>query len=413
MIQSSIIRPAANEFVREYVRRLHGGDWQPLCFRLGDVLDETYGLMVYQEDVSRVAVAMAGFSHGEADGLRKIMSKKDREHRLKHYRSRFFAGCAENHVALEDTEEMWRMMMSFDGYSFCKPHSASYARVSFQAAWLKCHFPAEFMAAVISNRGGYYSVFAYVSEAKRLGLKILHPDVRYSEIVWTGKNNWIRVGLQGLHGLSIGCMERIIMERKKSDFASISDFFCRINPADNEVSVLVHGGALDGLAGDLNRSELLWQWAGYKAARQNNPRSLLFPISLPPPPSLPAPDEQTRLRREFSALGFLCDIHPLECIVRPEKNLVKGCDLGNYRGQQVNIAAWLLTGKLVSTKSGEVMEFLTFEDETAVFETTFFPQVYHRYASVLPGGRPYVLSGLVEEDYGALTLTVERMKPLF
>ncbi len=413
VIQSSIIRPAANEFVREYVRRLHGGDWQPLCFRLGDVLDETYGLMVYQEDVSRVAVAMAGFSHGEADGLRKIMSKKDRERRLKHYRSRFFAGCAENHVALEDTEEMWRMMMSFDGYSFCKPHSASYARVSFQAAWLKCHFPAEFMAAVISNRGGYYSVFAYVSEAKRLGLKILHPDVRYSEIAWTGKNNWIRVGLQGLHGLSTGCMERIIMERKKSDFASISDFFCRINPADNEVSVLVHGGALDGLAGDLNRSELLWQWAGYKAARQNNPGSLLFPIILPPPPSLPAPDEQTRLRREFSALGFLCDIHPLECIVRPEKNLVKGCDLDNYRGQQVNIAAWVLTGKLVSTKSGEVMEFLTFEDETAVFETTFFPQVYHRYASVLSGGRPYVLSGLVEEDYGALTLTVERMKPLF
>ncbi|WP_457577877.1 DNA polymerase III subunit alpha, partial [Desulfomarina sp.] len=400
VIQSSIIRPAANEFVREYVRRLHGGDWQPLCDRLGDVLDETYGLMVYQEDVSRVAVAMAGFSHGEADGLRKIMSKKDRERRLKHYRDRFFKGCAENNVAQEDREEMWRMMMSFDGYSFCKPHSASYARVSFQAAWLKCHFPAEFMAAVISNRGGYYSTFAYVSEAKRLGLKICHPDVRHSEIVWVGKNDWIRVGLQELRGLSSGCMERIVMERKKCSFTSISDFFCRINPADNEVSVLVHGGALDGLAGDLNRSELLWQWAGYQAAGQNHPRSFLFPVVLPSPPSLPAPNEQTRLRREFAALGFLCDIHPLECVARQEKNLIKGCDLDNYRGQQVNIAAWLLTGKLVSTKSGEVMEFLTFEDETALFETTFFPQIYRRYASVLSGGRPYVLSGLVDEDYG-------------
>lgn len=412
VIQSSIIRPAANEFVREYVRRLHGGDWQPLCPRIGDILDETFGLMVYQEDVSRVAVAMAGFSHGEADGLRKIMSKKDRERRLKHYRDRFFAGCAKNHVAPEDREEIWRMMMSFDGYSFCKPHSASYARVSFQAAWLKCYFPAEFMAAVISNRGGYYSVFAYVSEAKRLGLKILHPDVQCSEIAWRGRNNWIRVGLQGLRGLSARCMERILMERKKSDFATVSDFFCRVNPADNEVSVLVHGGALDGLAGELNRSELLWLWAGYQAARQKNPRSLLFPVTLPSPPSLPAPDERTRLRREFSALGFLCDIHPLECVVRQEKNLVKGCDLVNYKGQQVNIAAWLLTGKLVSTKSGEVMEFLTFEDETALFETTFFPRVYHRYASVLSGGKPYVLSGLVEDDYGALTLTVEKMRPL-
>jgi len=176
--------------------------------------------------------------------------------------------------------------------------------------------------------------------------------------------------------------------------------------------VLVHGGALDGLAGDLNRSELLWQWAGYLAAGQNNPRSLLFPATPPSSPSLPAPDEQTRLRREFSALGFLCDIHPLECIVSQGKNCIKGCDLDNYRGEQVNIAAWLLTGKLVSTKNGEVMEFLTFEDETALFETTFFPQVYRRYASVLSGGRPYILSGLVEEDYGALTLTVKKIKPL-
>jgi DNA polymerase-3 subunit alpha/error-prone DNA polymerase len=331
---------------------------------------------------------------------------------LEHYRNRFFAGCADNNVAPADREEMWRMMMSFDGYSFCKPHSASYARVSFQAAWLKCHFPAEFMAAVISNRGGYYSVFAYVSEAKRLGLRILHPDVRCSEIAWTGKNDWIRVGLQGLRGLSSKCMSRIIAERKKSDFMSVPDFFRRTDPADNEVSVLVDGGALDGLAGDINRPELLWQWAGFQNARKNNPRSLLFPITVPPVPSLPAPDERTCLRREFKALGFLCDIHPMECLSRPERNFIKGCDLKNYRGQYVKIAAWLLTGKLVSTKSGEVMEFLTFEDETAVFETTFFPQVYRRYASVLSGGRPYALFGLVEEDFGALTLTVEKIRPL-
>jgi len=133
--------------------------------------------MVYQEDVSKVAVALAGFSHAEADGLRKVMSKKDKLLRLKHYKEMFFAGCARNNVDPDEVERMWAMMMSFDGYSFCKPHSASYARVSFQAAYLKRHYPAQFMAAVISNQGGYYSTFAYVSEAKRLGLRVVAPDV--------------------------------------------------------------------------------------------------------------------------------------------------------------------------------------------------------------------------------------------
>ena len=122
VIQSSIIRPAANEFVREYVRRLHGGTWKPLCVEIGDILDETFGLMVYQEDVSKVAVALAGFSHGEADGLRKILSKKDKFVRLREYKDKFFAGCTENKVAPEEIVRMWEMMMSFDGYSFCKTH---------------------------------------------------------------------------------------------------------------------------------------------------------------------------------------------------------------------------------------------------------------------------------------------------
>ena len=142
VIHSSIIRPAANEFIREYLRRLHGASWQPLHPLLTGVLDETYGIMVYEEDVSRVAVQF-GFSHADADRLRKIMSKKDKERQLKDYRHQFFAPAAERGVPESDACRIWEMMMSFDGYSFCKPHSASYARVSFQAAYLKTHFPAE------------------------------------------------------------------------------------------------------------------------------------------------------------------------------------------------------------------------------------------------------------------------------
>ncbi len=413
VIQSSIIRPAANEFVREYVRRLHGGAWQPLCPEVGDVLDETFGIMVYQEDVSKVAVALAGFSAADADGLRKIMSKKDKMQRLENYRAMFFSGCAERGVSAEAAAEAWRMMLSFDGYSFCKPHSASYARVSFQAAYLKRHYPAPFMAAVISNQGGYYSTFAYVSEAKRLGLKVLPPDVRASGIHWTGAGSQIRVGLMAVQGLSAEFLARLFAAREERKFADLGDFFHRTRPADNEACALIHAGALDGFEpAQGNRTVLLWQWASFQRALQDKRCLTLFGVKLPPAPPLPPPDARSRARREFAILGFLCEGHPLRFLRLPAKGRVEIADLPRCVGRQVSLAAWLLTGKLVSTKTGEAMEFLTFEDESGQVETTFFPEVYRRYAHLLRSGRGYLLTGLVEEDFGAITLTVDRLQPL-
>lgn len=413
VIQSSIIRPAANEFVREYVRRLHGGAWQPLCPQIGDVLDETFGLMVYQEDVSRVAVALAGFSHADADGLRKVMSKKDKIRRLKHYKAMFFSGCVRRKIDPAEIERMWQMMMSFDGYSFCKPHSASYARVSFQAAYLKRHYPAEFMAAVISNQGGYYSTFAYLSEAKRMGLKILHPDVGASEIRWTGEKGCIRVGLQSVQGLSAGFLERFIQARELQPFRHPGDLFRRSQPADNEVRALIHAGALDSLDPTGNRTTLLWQWASFQHVMRDDTRHhSLFEVALPPPPPLPPPDLKTRLRQEYRVLGFLCDYHPLQLLTDSAKGGLRVKDLAGRIGQQVQLRAWLLTGKLVSTCNGEVMEFLTFEDETGQVETTFFPAVYRAHANILRSGRGYLLTGLVEEDFGAVTFTVKKVRPL-
>ena len=419
VIQSSIIRPAANEFVREYVRRLHGGAWKPLCDEIGDILDETFGLMVYQEDVSKVAVALAGFSHGEADGLRKILSKKDKIVRLRSYKDKFFSGCIENNVDEEEIVRMWDMMMSFDGYSFCKPHSASYARVSFQAAYLKRHYPAPFMAAVISNGGGYYSTFAYVSEAKRMGLKVMHPDVLKSQISWTGDGQKIRVGLMSVHGLSEKFLHRILCERKKKIFISEYDFFSRTLPSDNEARALIHCGALDDIASSASRTVLLWQWASFQHSKGNRSCGTLFHAPLPEAPKLPEADIITLLRREYRVLGFLCQYHPLALLNiqsqrrgRVVENVVKIKDLPARVGQRVTIIAWLLTGKLISTKTGEVMEFLTFEDETSLVETTFFPNIYKNYAHVLQSGRGYKLLGLIEEDFGALTFTVEALESI-
>jgi DNA polymerase-3 subunit alpha/error-prone DNA polymerase len=416
VIHSSIIRPAANEFIQEYLRRLHGAAWDPIHPLLADVLDETFGIMVYQEDVSRTAVALAGFSHAEADRLRKVMSKKDREFHLQDFRTRFFRGARARRIPAATIEAVWEMMMSFSGYSFCKPHSASYAQVSFQAAYLKVHHPAAFMAAVISNQGGFYSTFAYVSEARRLGLVIRPPDVNRSRVRWHGRGQSIRVGLQAVSGLSAATRERLIAARREAVFAGVTDFLERVRPDTTEARALIHAGALDRLAPGTRRAGLMWslaRWQGRRAAADR--QGLLFaPPSERRRPRFPSEDPLTRLRREFAVLGFLCDRHPMVLYraVLARRATVKAADLPARLGRRVRFAGWLVTGKVVHTKRGEPMEFLTFEDETGIVETTFFPAVYHRFCHMLDWGRPYLLTGRVEQDWGAATLTVAQVAPL-
>ena len=416
VIHSSIIRPAANDFIREYVRRLHGGAWEPIHPLLTDVLNETFGIMVYQEDVSRAAVAVAGFSHTEADGLRKIMSKKDKMRQLRDYYDQFQRGARRRGVDAKTIESIWTMMMSFDGYSFCKPHSASYAKVSFQAAYLKVHHPAEFMAAVISNQGGFYSTFAYVSEARRMGLTIQPPDVGISEIHWAGKGENVRVGLMSIKGLSLRTMKRIVDEQKQMPFAHIDDFLQRIRADNAEGRALIHAGALDRLRPGTSRATLLWDLARWEKARtkKKGQFSLFTDDPLPQAPPLPQETEMDRLRREFAVLGFLCNCHPMS-LYRSNtdgRRTIKAADLSRYQHQTVTIAGWLITGKQVRTKHGDAMEFLTFEDETGLVETTFFPDAYHRYCHMIGRGRPYLLTGTVEEDWGVCTLNVSKVTTL-
>jgi error-prone DNA polymerase len=456
VIHSSIIRPAANKWIHEYLRRLHGGAWQPIHPLLDGVLDDNYGIMVYQEDVAKAAMALAGFNHVEADGLRKVMSKKDRAKRLPDYLRRFIAGARSRGVSTEQIEAVWEMILSFDGYSFCKPHSASYARVSFQAAYLKTHFPAEFMAAVISNQGGFYSTSAYVSETRRLGVRVLPPDVNHSEILWTGNSRAerrasldadhrgfgeaersegeagrvgrcrgrsepsqgshvnagaVRVGWLTLHHLGAETRGRIVAQRPYRD---VVDFLERVRPDEEEARVLVHARAFDGLSSGLHPTEShaaqLWQIAAWRKSTAGRKSHDLFTRSATiPRPSLAPDDPQARLHAEMKALGFLCDVHPMvlceSAVAR--QHLVKAKALSRFVGRRVRCAGFLVTGKVVSTLQGDPMEFITFEDETGLMECTFFPETYRRFCHMLDHQRPYFIEGKVEEDYGAFTITVD------
>ncbi|MCX7786795.1 MAG: DNA polymerase III subunit alpha [Spirochaetes bacterium] len=449
VIHSSIIRPAANRFINLYVRRLKGEPYQPLHPDLDRILSETYGILCYQEDVSKVARVLAGFSNSDADGLRKILSKKNKEVRLAQYREQFYEGALRRGVSRETIDAVWEMILSFEGYSFCKAHSASYAMVSFQSAYLKAHYPAEFMAAVLSNRGGYYTPAAYISEARRMGLTILGPDVNQSLYRYTGCGKEIRVGFVEVKGLHRETVETIVRERSRKPFQSVEDFGLRVDLVGEDGEALVSVGALDSVADGLSRTEQLWillrtQTAKQKGNQAGRVRSLWYAISqmdsLPnkvPTRSIRAlgqtsgdrstllpysgsgtKEDQTQTRArweaEYQRLGFLLEGHALNLWEPiPERyRKVQGKELPRHIGEWVEMVGWPVTSKEILTREGKPMEFVSFEDETAIFETVLFPKAYERYAGVLDEPRPVIIRGTVQEDLGAVAIHVEELSPL-
>jgi error-prone DNA polymerase len=417
VIHSSIIRPAANKYIREYVRRLRGGAYQPLHPIMDEVLKETYGIMVYQEDVSRIAMAMAGFSAVDADTLRKILSKKRAGKKLEDYREMFYRGAAARGVSREVVDQVWEMILSFAGYSFCKPHSASYALVSYKSAYLRAHYPAEFIAAVLTNQGGYYSPFAYVSEARRMGLQVLLPDVNSSRKEYWGREKEVRVGLMQLKGFKEVSLEALVEARRQRPFNSLEDFLSRVEMDPADVKILIKAGAMDSIANGATRPEMIWKalaWHETRAAQRAVSLSLFPEVRPVVTPRVPQYSARTVLEHELETLDFLISRHPLTLYCEPLARLrhVRAADLKQHVGKRVTTVGWWVSGKVVTTKDEEPMEFISFEDTGALYETTFFPQAYARFCHILNRSRPYVLTGLVEEDFGAVTLTVDSVRLL-
>ena len=413
VIHSSMIRPAANRFIREYVRRLHGGAYEPLHPALTHTLDETYGIMCYQEDVTKVSMELAGLTLAQAEGLRKALSQKRPAKPLRAHQAEFYAGAEARGAAREVIDKVWEMILSFAGYSFCKPHSASYALVSFRSGWLRAHYPAEFIAAVISNQGGYYTTFAYVSEARRMGLTILPPDVNASERAYTGKGREVRLGLMQLKGLRQESLDALLAERARGGaFRSLADLRARVALRASDVELLVKAGAIDSIADGRTRPELLWELCLDGRATESAPE--LFAAPPVAAPRTPAYDRQTVLRHEVETLGFLLSAHPLEPYERAMRGrgVIAARDLDRHAGSRVRILGWHVNSKLVQTRDKEPMEFIAFEDTTAIYDATLFPDAYRRFCHLLTSTRPFLLTGLVEEDFGVCSLTVEKVERL-
>ncbi len=418
VVVTSIIRPASNQYIQDWVKRLHGDTWQHVHPSLENVLGETLGVMVYQEQMSQAAMAMANFNAADADMLRKIVNKKHKAKQLRDFYLQFKNGAQQNGVEDEVIDRVWQMILSFDGYSFCKPHSASYTLVAYKSAYLRAHYPAEFIAAVLSNRGGFYSTFGYISEARRMGISVLMPDINESQFQYVGKAGKLRVGFMQLKGLSQKAVDGLLRERERHGlFRSFDSFMQRVKMDPSDVRILVKAGCFDALE-NASRAELLWRLHFHRAefVRKKSDTLDLFDDTamLPALDDLPKPPDYeatTVLGQEIETLGFLVSQHPLSLyrVELERARTIQAKDLFRYVGKRVRTVGWFVSGKTVTTKKQDLMEFISFEDTTALYETTFFPQAYARFVYMLSNTRPYLLTGMVEENFGAVTLTVEHV----
>ena len=404
---SSVIRPGPSDsgmmkaFVerhrgREPVRHLH-----PAMER---VLGATHGVMIYQEDVMRVAHEVAGMSLAEADLMRRSMTKKRLSEPIARLRERFLEGALGRGVEPRVAEEIWRQVASFAGYAFCKSHSASFAQVSIQAIHLRARYPAEFMAAVLSNGGGYYHAGAYVEEARRMGLRILPPYVGKARVGYQGRDGALMVGLMAVKGLSAATAERIVELRP---YDGLGDFLARARPARDEAEALAACGALDRFG--FGRPQLMWliqrrlneEGSGLLAGLQ--PRRLRAP-------SVPDYTPAERLRREMEVLEFAVTAHPLALALYRElaerEGAVEARHMGRCAGRTVTMIGWLVAEKRATTYKQEYMKFLSMEDLSDSYEAVLFPDAYQRLGGRLRGRGPYILRGKIARDAGALSLTV-------
>lgn len=442
---SSIIRPgiADSGMMDAFVRRFHGEEevvhLHPV---MEELLSDTYGVMIYQEDVIKVVHRLAGMSLGEADGMRRSMAKKGDYEDLDTYRRRFLDGARANGVEDAVAREIWRQIESFAGYSFCKAHSASYAQVSFRSAYLKAHWPAAFMASVLANGGGFYPAFAYVEEARRMGLDVRLPDVNRSGATWRAEvppggtladARAIRPGLGQIAEVETATVERILAERERGGaFVSLGDFCGRVSVGIPELHRLIDAGCFDAF--DLTRPQAKWRaetlLRGWDGGGNGGGADTLFARpawramvrEAPPVPSLRDVPADERRRREWDLLGVSVHHHPVE-FWRREVDAVRAgrrggapaivaADLAGHRGRRVTLVGFLTTTKRVRTKRAEPMMFLTLEDETDIWDVVLFPRAYQRYGARLVDRGPYVVTGRVEDDPRPSSVTAERLARL-
>jgi DNA polymerase-3 subunit alpha len=413
---SSIIRPgvAQSGMMREYIHRFHHPhDFEYLHPIMEEQLKETFGVMVYQEDVIKVCHHFAGLDLADADVLRRAMSGKYRSRaEFDRIAQRFFDNCRERGYPDQLTHEVWRQISSFAGYSFSKAHSASFAVESFQSLYLKVHYPLEFMTAVINNFGGFYRTWVYFNEARRWGASINLPCVNLSDYKTSINGKDIFIGFIHLQGLEQQTAGLIIDERERNGaYNSLEDLLQRVPVGLEQVIILIRINALRFTG--KSKKELLWD-AHLILGKQKKKDLMneLFPVRKREfrLPQL----EQTELENsydELELLGFSVSIPAFELLQTGFRGNVMARQMLRHLGKKVRMVGNLVTIKYVRTKNKQWMNFGTFLDaEGEFFDVVNFPDSLNRFP--YKGQGIYLIYGEITEEFGFPGMTVEKMAKL-
>ncbi|MHC1736544.1 MAG: hypothetical protein AB9882_00885 [Ignavibacteriaceae bacterium] len=419
---SSIIRPGVAEsgMMKEFIERHKNPALRRyLVPEMEKYLSETYGVMIYQEDVLKIAHYVVGLTWEEADLLRRAMSGKMRSRdAMSQIEGRFFECAALKGIREEEAKELWRQISSFAGYAFCKAHSASFALLSFQVAYLKAHYPAEFLSSVLSNQGGYYSAAVYVQEAKRLGIKVLLPCVNESEHDYGGSNMVIRIGLMAVRNLSTESISRIVSERKANGkYVSLSDFIVRTRFAYEESAKLIKCGAMDCFGQTRpTLMRLLDVYIRHRRILEESYNDLFFNETFRIEKEVVTDVDysiEEKCRIELETFDYMVSRHPLEFfgawINRPD--VITAAAMKKHNGRRVKMVGWYMTSKRIKTSKGDIMKFISLEDMTGTFEAVIFPKAYEKYAVDTLSMGPFILEGKVDID-GGNNLVVEKLEVL-
>lgn len=410
---SSIIRPgvAKSGMMREYILRHRNPERiSEAHHTMLEIMPETYGIMVYQEDVIKVAHHFAGLDLGEADVLRRGMSDKFRSRaEFQRVKEKFRLNCIQKGHSEKLIDEVWHQVASFAGYAFAKGHSASYAVESYQTLFLKAYFPLEYLVAVLNNGGGFYRPEFYIHEARMLGARIEHPCVNKSWQLNSIKDTSIYLGLGCLKELEERVIERILKNRTAHGyFKSLEDFLDRIVISVEQISILIRIDAFRFTG--VGKYELLWKAYSQLALqkkKEHSPR-----LFKPPQRTFKVPQlKATKLEGAFDEielLGFpLCS--PFDLLEEPPKNNSGAKDLHTYLNKYIDIYGYLVTVKNTTTHTGKRMHFATLVDQHGVvFYTVLFPPVAKKY--FFRGKGIYRFYGKVVEEFGFLSIEVLKMR---
>ncbi len=382
----SVIRPgAANEgkklaFTRRYQQM------EPITYphpSLEACLKSTYGLVVYEEHILQICEAFAGLPPGRADVLRRALNKQKRKV-IEEIHGEFIASARARGHSPEKIDEVWDLVTGFAGYAFCKAHSTAYGVEAYQSAWLKRYFPAEFMAAVLTNGKGFYDPLVYVLECHRLGLTLLPPDINEPGPAFVPYGRAIRVPITRMKGLTVRTADKIVAARKEKPFVSLADFFHRVSPAGEELEAMIRTGAFDSFGEP--RTRQFWQ-AQYllRTFCSNNEPGQAWLIPPPNPDTLPnlpvlEPTRAERLKWERELFGFTVSGHPLELF--PDIAWDSYCPVNRLKefvGQIVSICGLVVEQRVHHQITGEPMKFLSLADWTGIIETELFAKTYRSY----------------------------------